>query len=77
MAKWAINDKVEFEARQAQFDFAIVARTVLDLTINLKKRLGKMFQAWKKGFRTYVVVKKPHQLVLELDGVAQIPMIFP
>lgn len=68
MAKWAIKDTAEFEARQAKFDFAIVARTVLDLTLSLKKRLGKMFQAWKKGFRTYDAVKTPHQLVLELDG---------
>lgn len=67
MAKWAIKDKAEFEARQAQFDFAIVARTVLNLTISLKKRLGKMFKAWKKGFRTYADVKKPYQLVIPFE----------
>lgn len=76
MAKWAVKDKAEFEARQGFFDFAVVARAVVELKLGFQKKLRAMFSTWKKGFRTFDTVKKPHQLVLELDAIAQIPLVF-
>lgn len=62
----------EFRTRQGRFDFAEVALAVLDIAVSVKAALG----GWWKKVRPVVVqaVKKPHQLVLELDNIAQIPM---
>lgn len=66
----------EFRERQGAFDFAAVALIVLDIAIETKKRLVKMAQVTLAGIRHQIVktMRKPHQLVLELDAVAQIPL---
>lgn len=74
MAKWAVKDQAEFEARQMAFEFAEACRFVAQLAADTKKRLASMFAKWKKGFHTGTPFKKPHQLVLELDSISQIPL---
>jgi len=72
MAKWAIKDKWEFEARQSCFDFGAACRFVNDLVVDVKKALTGFV---KRLFKvTPVKVKRPHQLVLELDAIAQVPL---
>lgn len=44
----------EFESRQAGFDFAVVVRAVLRITVETKKALGKWFKAWKPKRQTTV-----------------------
>jgi len=66
-----------FRERQGAFDFAAVALAVLDVAIETKKRLAAMakeFSKTLKAWRPIVTIKKPHQLVLELDAIAQIPL---
>lgn len=76
MAKWAVKDQAEFEARQMAFEFAEACRFVAQLAADTKKRLAAMFSKWKKGFVSKTLFKKPHQLVLELDSIAQLPLPF-
>lgn len=64
---------VEFRARQGVLEFGTVALAVLDVAVNVVKSLG----AWWKKVRPVTpvaVMKKAHQLVLELDGIAQMPL---
>jgi len=71
MAKWAVKDKAEFEARQACFDFGAACRFVNSLVVDVKKALtGFVSRLFKKTAATV----KAHQLVLELDGIAQMPL---
>lgn len=62
----------EFRSRCKAFDFAIVAHAVLDVVVAAKK---KMLAWWSKE-RPHFEVKsrKSHQMVLELDGIAQMPL---
>lgn len=67
------QDGGEFKARQGRFDFAVVAHAVLDIAVSVKTALS----GWWSKVRpviVQVVTRKPRQLVLELDGIAQIPM---
>lgn len=64
----------EFKARQGRFDFATVALAVLDVAVSVKSSLS----GWWSKVRPVVVqavMRKPRQLVLELDGIAQMPLI--
>lgn len=73
MAKWAVKDKAEFEARQSCLDFGAACRFVNALVADVKKALtGYVSRLFKKISPTI----KVRQLVLELDGIAQIPMIY-
>lgn len=59
------------------FDFAVVAHAVLDIAVETKKKLMAMKKVTLLaifGKREKPAVKKPHQLVLELDAIAQIPL---
>lgn len=68
----------EFKKRQSGFDFAVVARAVLEIAVETKKRLATMAKTLLKGFRMpRPAERKPHQLVLELDSIAHIPMFQP
>lgn len=68
----------EFRARCKAFDFAAVAHAVLDVAIATKKALGAMLKGFRSDLHSWRVQpaapQKPHQLVLELNGIAQIPM---
>lgn len=65
----------EFRNRQGAFDFATVALAVLDIAIETKKKLRSMLQSFKTTLHSWnPAARKPHQLVLELDGLAQIPL---
>lgn len=57
----------EFESRQAGFDFAEVARTVLKITVETKKALGKWFKAWKP--KRPITVFPWEQLCIAFDQV--------
>lgn len=63
----------EFRARCLAFDFAIVAHAVIDVIVAVKKEHAD----WWKTHRPHVtaVIMKCHQLVLELDSIAQIPLL--
>lgn len=62
----------EFKARQGAFGFAEVAFAVLEVVTAAKKALVGW---WKKERPVVAQVKaKWHQLVLELDGIAQMPL---
>ena len=68
----------EFRERQGAFDFATVALAVLDVVIETKKHLASMLKSTLAGFRSWMpkpFVRKPHQLILELNSIAQIPLI--
>lgn len=63
----------EFRARQGVLEFGTVALAVLDVAVGVMKSLG----AWWKKVRPggpVAVVQKVQQLVLELDGIAQMPL---
>ena len=65
----------EFQKRQRGFGFAVVARAVLEIALETKKRLATMAKTLLKGIRMpKPAQRKPHQLVLELDSIAQIPL---
>lgn len=63
----------EFRSRCMAFDFAVVAHAVMDAAIAAKKGITDW---WKKNRPTiqHEVKRPPHQLVLELDAIAQIPL---
>lgn len=63
----------EFRDRCLAFDFAIIAHAVLDVALHVKKSLS----GWWNKVRPKVQKpqsRRPHQLVLELDGIAQITL---
>lgn len=63
----------EFRSRCKAFDFAAVAQAVVDIALSVRKSIG----GWWNKVRPVVVkvqTRKPHQLVLELDGITQLPM---
>lgn len=74
MAKWAVKDQGEFEARQSCFDFGAACRFVSSIALDVKKALtGYVSRLFAKP---EPAVKRSHQLVLELDSIAQIPMMY-
>lgn len=68
----------EFRSRCKAFDFAVVAHAVLDIAIATKAKLLAMKKATLERFfgkKVKATEKRPHQLVLELDSIAQIPLL--
>lgn len=72
MRNTAIKDKAEFEARQQCFDFGAACRFVASLAHDVKKALTSYVKAFFTKAKP--IFKKPHQLVLELDSIAQMPL---
>ncbi|WP_234087406.1 hypothetical protein [Azonexus sp. R2A61] len=75
MKRFKVEDRAEFEARQMPlFDF------VTNLAIKAARDVAQYIKAsvapWWKGFqkRMASAMKKPNQLVLELDSIAQMPL---
>jgi len=68
----------EFRARCKAFDFAVVVHAVLDVAIATKKKLAEMIKAFRENMASWrtrpTEPRKPHQLVLELNGIAQVPL---
>lgn len=67
----------EFRSRCKAFDFAVVAHAVLDIAIATKAKLLAMKKATLERFFGKKVKgnrEEPHQLVLELDSIAQLPL---
>ena len=62
----------EFRSRCKAFDFAAVAQAVVEIALEARKSMKGWWNAHRPTFKA--VFKKPHQLVLELDGIAQIPL---
>ena len=67
-----------FRERQGAFDFAAVALVVLEVAIETKKRLVKMASKILREIKNQIpkITRKPHQLVLELNPIAQVPPIY-
>lgn len=59
----------EFEARQSGFDFAVVARAVLEIAVDAKAKLKAMAKSFIKALRPALRVSKPVQLVLEWSAI--------
>jgi len=62
----------EFRSRCMAFDFAVIAQTVVEIALETRKKLA----AWWKKVKPVVILaelRPQNQLVLELDGIAQIP----
>lgn len=73
MNRYTPRNSAEFEARQFCFAFGEACRFVASTAANVKKALTNYVRAF---FTKILVEKKPHQLVLELDAITQIPMRF-
>lgn len=75
MNRYTPRKSAEFEARQFCFAFGEACRFVASLANDVKKALT----GYVKAFFTKAapIFKKPHQLVLELNGIAQIPLFQP
>lgn len=72
MSRYTPRQSAEFEARQQCFDFGMACRFVASLTNDVKKALtGYVKTFFAKAEPT---TKRPHQLVLELDGLAKMPL---
>ncbi|WP_295006845.1 hypothetical protein [uncultured Dechloromonas sp.] len=73
MSRYTPRQSAEFEDRQGCFEFGEACRFVAATVFDVKKAIT----SWVKGFFAKAnTAKKPHQLVLELDGIAQVPMVF-
>lgn len=64
----------EFRSRCKAFDFAAAAQAVVDAVMKVRKIFPAMWARVREAYAPIVVATKQHQLVLELDGIAQIPM---
>lgn len=64
----------EFEARQLEFDFAVVARAVLNIAIEGKKKAAKILTAFIRSCRDgwTTAPRRPQQLVLPSDDFHQL-----
>lgn len=72
MNRYTPRKSAEFEKRQFCFSFGDACRFVAALAADVKKALtGYVKRLFPK---ILVNLKKPHQLVLELDAIAQIPL---
>lgn len=67
------QDGQEFKARQGRFDFAEVALAVLEIAVSVKKQLCGWWSKVKPVV-VHAVMRKPHQLVLELNDIQQMPL---
>ena len=70
----AYEQTKEYLARQAGFFFAQVARAVIEIALEAKKKIG----GWWNLNRPHAPApyfKKPHQLVLKLNNMAQTPLL--
>lgn len=75
MAKWAVKDRAEFEARQGNlFNFvtSLAIKAARDVAEHIAASVKPWWSALKK--RMTPTAKKPHQLVIELDSIAQMPL---
>lgn len=72
MSRYTPRKSTEFEERQFCFAFGEACRFVASLANDVKKALT----GYVKAFFTKAapVFKKPNQLVLELDAIAQMPL---
>lgn len=63
----------EFRSQYKGFEFAEADQTVVGIALSVRKTLSGWWNSVKpKAIKP--TMRKPHQLVLELDGLAQIPM---
>lgn len=74
MNRYTPRNSAEFEARQMCFEFGKRARRIAAEVAATIKKAGKWLT---KHFRAPLTGQKPHQLVLELDSIAQIPLLTP
>jgi hypothetical protein len=72
MNRYKPRKSAEFEARQKCFDFGMACRFVAELANDVKKALTGYVKAFFA--KAAPAFKKPHQLVLELVAIAQIPL---
>lgn len=72
----AYQHTAEFEARQMGFDFAVVARAVLDIARQTKAALVKVARDFLRGLRPARAVKQPVQLVLEWSAIEASSNVF-
>lgn len=71
MNRYTPRKSAEFEERQYCFSFGEACRFVASTAADVKKALTQ----WVTRLFTKILVeKKPNQLVLELDAIAQIPL---
>lgn len=67
MAKWAVQDKTEFEARQGCLEFGAACRFVLKLAVSVKSSLGNWAKSLMKNFKMPTPkLKASEQLKLNL-----------
>lgn len=66
----------DFEARQSGFDFAVVARAVLEVATATKAALVKVARDFIKSLRPARPVSKPVQLVLDWSAIATNSNVF-
>ena len=64
----------EFRARCKSFDFAVVAQTVIEIALSVRRKLNAWW-ANTKPKDPKPPIKKPHQLVLALDAIAHMPLL--
>jgi len=75
MAKWAVKDQAEFEARQMPlFDF--VTNLAIKAARDVAVHIAASVRPWWKAFtaRMAPAAKRAHQLVFEQDSIAQMPL---
>lgn len=61
----------EFRSRSLAFDFAAIAQTVIEVALSVRKSLSMWWNTARPVAAT--ATSKPHQLVLELDSITQLP----
>lgn len=59
----------EFEARQSGFDFAVVARAVLEIAVEAKAKLKAMAKSFIKALRPAPLLEKPVQFGFDWNGI--------
>lgn len=75
MNKWKIKDQREFEARQMPlFDF--VTNLAIRAAREVAQHIAATVRPWWKAFQARMApaTRRAHQLVLELDAIAQMPL---
>ncbi len=75
MKRFKVEDMAEFEARQMPlFDFVtnLAIKAARDIASHIRAAVAPWWSAFRK--RMTPTGKKQRQLVLELDGLAQIPL---
>lgn len=66
----------EFEARQMGFEFAAVARVVLEIAVSTKAKLKAMAKNFIKALRPALPVKKPVQFGFDWSAIATSSTMF-